>query len=665
MIVRLMKTAAEIKPRRLRAVLALLLWAWPAAVSGQERVISFEVTAALQRDASLIVTERIRVHIEQKIIRQGITHAFPVKQRYDGLKLRHYGFELISVKLDGKKVHYHHDEQGYYRALAIGRAGVGAPLGEHTYEIVYQTDGHVLPLEDRDEIYYNVMGHNWELPVELVSFTLLLPGDRPDGVIEAQAFTGAPGQTGQDYLLAADNTIRSARTLAPGEGLTVAMAWEKGLVRPPEESVANIVGANRPLALGGLLAVTFLYFGAVRLIFSRRPFGVVTPLFHPPEGLSPGYAASLKSMAYEGRLLHADIVWAAVNGFFRLDARGRKQLLLCKNIDPGASEPVKSGGQWAQTQCRQLSRDLFGRDSTRVDLRSGDGRDKASLAFENLRERYAGRQKGFWTRSYIPALIGFILFLFLFNWIMPYIYSPMLEMGEDYGGAVGYLFILWALWGLIAGSLYVLHRALTIFDGHRRLAILILVPLPALGSAAVLWVLSGGDYFFLGVVSAALGLMSWFAVKPPTRITPKGRDKYLQILGLEMYIRTAETHRLAKLNAPEDTVEKFEELLPYAVALDCAEAWRKRFEKVLLELRYEPRWMEMNKGPMSCRQIFRPVTGRLGLAAATRAGAKLSQAVKDSQASGSRSASARAGGGSGFSGGSAGGGSGGSSVGGW
>lgn len=55
-----------------------------------------------------------------------------------------------------------------------------------------------------------------------------------------------------------------------------------------------------------------------------------------------------------------------------------------------------------------------------------------------------------------------------------------------------------------------------------------------------------------------------------------------------MYIRIAEKDRLAKLKAPEDTVEKFEELLPYAVALGCAKAWRKRFRTVLAERDYTP-----------------------------------------------------------------------------
>ena len=286
----------------------LLLLGLPQAALAEERVISFEVKADLQDDASMVVTERIRVNIEQKIFRQGITHAFPVKNLYDGRKLRHYGFELLDVSLDGKKVNYYQKTLGFHTAMAIGREGVGAPLGEHTYEIVYRTTGHVRPMKDRDEIYYNVMGPGWEVPVDQVVFTLKLPGNKKNTIMETVAYTGALGATGGDYMLEGNHTVRTTRVLEPGEGLTVAMAWPKGVVNVPEEGLDNIVGAHRALVLWGLLVVTAFYFIAIRLLLGRTPKRVVTPLFSPPGGMSPGYAAALKQRDYTGRMLHADII---------------------------------------------------------------------------------------------------------------------------------------------------------------------------------------------------------------------------------------------------------------------------------------------------------------------------------------------------------------------
>ncbi len=642
----------------------LLFVTFPFAAQAEERVLSFDVTAAMQNDGAMVVTERIRVIIEHKLIRQGITHAFPVKELYDGKKLRHYGFELLSVTLDEKKVNYYQNDLGYASGIAIGKEGVGAPLGEHTYEIRYKTTGHVRPMQDRDEIYYNVMSSNWEFPVDHVSFTLQLPGGDENTFIETVAYTGGHGESGSDYIVEGKHTIRTTRALKPGEGLTVAMAWKKGLVTLPDESLANIMGANRTSALIGIFSIILLFFGASRYIIRLGPKSVaVVPLFSPPDGMSPGYMASLKSMAYQGRMLHADLVWAAVNGLFRLDARDKKNILLRKSEYREEPKRMKSGGEWARKQCEELAGEFFFGLRGEVNLRDKDGKELAADAFEHLEKKYSKQQKGFWKHNYIPVVPGLILLVGLLCWVMKYIYSPMLDIGADYGGPFGYLAIMSMVFFLIGLSIYGLRKAVRVYDGLRRLALLILLPLMLVGVLATLWFLSSGDWFFMFMLAAIMGMATWFVANPPGILSKKGRERYAKVQGLEMYIRTAEKNRLAKLNAPEDTIEKFEELLPYAVALGCADAWQKRFDTVLADMNYAPDWAETNGGHIPYRTALGSLLGAGGMGAAAQACAKLSQDSRISSSSGS--GSGMSGGGSGFGGGSVGGGSGGSRVGGW
>lgn len=111
-----------------RLVFFLLLFAaFPFGAQAEERVLSFDVTAAMQSDGTMIVTERIRVHIERKRIRHGITHAYPIKERYDGRNLRHYGYELLSVTLDGKPSNYYESAAGYASGIAIGKKKCSGP----------------------------------------------------------------------------------------------------------------------------------------------------------------------------------------------------------------------------------------------------------------------------------------------------------------------------------------------------------------------------------------------------------------------------------------------------------------------------------------------------------------------------------------------------------
>ncbi len=54
-----------------------------------------------------------------------------------------------------------------------------------------------------------------------------------------------------------------------------------------------------------------------------------------------------------------------------------------------------------------------------------------------------------------------------------------------------------------------------------------------------------------------------------------------QIEGFREYLGVAEEDRLNALNPPEKTPELFERFLPYAVALDCQNAWAAKFAGVL------------------------------------------------------------------------------------
>jgi hypothetical protein len=84
-------------------------------------------------------------------------------------------------------------------------------------------------------------------------------------------------------------------------------------------------------------------------------------------------------------------------------------------------------------------------------------------------------------------------------------------------------------------------------------------------------------------------------------------------------------------------VEKFEELLPCAVALGCAEAWQQRFDKVLSAANYAPEWVggdyrscnERDGWTDRCSSTLASVTtGAVGLAAAVEAAGEADAAAR-------------------------------------
>jgi uncharacterized membrane protein YgcG len=72
-----------------------------------------------------------------------------------------------------------------------------------------------------------------------------------------------------------------------------------------------------------------------------------------------------------------------------------------------------------------------------------------------------------------------------------------------------------------------------------------------------------------------------------------GAREKAELDGLKMYLGTAEKHWLNQLMPPQKTPEHFEEMLPYAIALNVENQWGEKFHDVLKN--YLPQWYE-NEG---------------------------------------------------------------------
>lgn len=638
-----------------------------------ERILDYAVSARLEEDASLIVTERLTVHIESEAIRHGIYRIYPVKERVGEDGLRHYGFEALSAKLDGKPVPYSESDQGFTVGVAIGDPKVMAPLGKHTYELIYRTTGHVRFLEDHDEIYYNVTGNFWEFPIDHASFTLELPHEEAPAL--TRAYTGVRGAGGADYRITGPDSFETTRPLGRGEGLTVVVGWKKELIRQPPETLANIMGANRLPILFGIPLVQLLAFLLLRSVWTHRKKNTVIPLFSAPEGMSPGAVACLRQRDFPVLMLQADILWAAVNGYLRMSLRNRKTILLTR-ADPTLKKRSRPLAQWALRRLSDLIRSLFASDSTAViDMRKdkekkhdreGEGDSVILSSYLLLRDSYAKRLKGLWQRSRMPGILSAILGLGLLYLVMDRgIYHPGLTMDYYYSADMmvavpGFIIALAMLFG------YGFKKSRAVFSGLRRVAGMTVSVLMIGVLALTLLVLVDGDLAFCASFCASVMIAGWGVSHTCARLSDKGGRLDAMIRGLEMYIRTAEKERLARINAPEDTLEKYEEILPYAAALGCADAWQKRFEPLLRHLDYVPDWMEeeeleagfdLSTYTTIIRTISMPseLTRTISTAAAQYACAT----------SGFSDAGSCSGSDSGYSGGSSGGGSGGGGGGGW
>src|SRR4030042_1638987 len=213
----------------------LLIFPVTDSSAQSEKILSFHSDIDLHLDGSMTVTETIKVICAGEEIRRGIFRTFPTK--YKG----RYGntvrvlFEVVEILKDGEPEPYHTEKMANGVKVYVGSSDVYLPYGEYTYTLVYRTDQHVGFFNDFDELYWNVTGLDWGFVIDEVEAVIRLP--RGAEVIDTAGYTGPKGARGQDYTVGTDysGNIRfvTTRPLPPYEGLTVAVAFTKGIIPEP------------------------------------------------------------------------------------------------------------------------------------------------------------------------------------------------------------------------------------------------------------------------------------------------------------------------------------------------------------------------------------------------------------------------------------------------
>lgn len=164
-------------------------------------------------------------------------------------------------------------------------------------------------------------------------------------------------------------------------------------------------------------------------------------------------------------------------------------------------------------------------------------------------------------------------------------------------------------------------------------------------------------YIAASAWSIGLGISALITIILGTTVDLKsdlGNKTYYDILGLKMYINTAEKHKIEFHNDPKKFKGVFEKLLPYAIIFGLEKKWAKEFEDLYKQ---PPSWYEGNFQTFNTYMLTNSIS---------RIGSNVqSKSIAPTNSSGGFSSSHGGSGGSGFSGGSSGGGFGGGGTSSW
>jgi len=550
----------------IRSVWFLVLFACALVAHADERILEYHSEIAIAADTTMTVTETIRVRAEGQLIRRGIYRDFPTAYRDRNGRRVNVLFEPLDATRDGKPENWRAERQSNGVRIYFGREDVFLDHGEHTYVFRYRTARQLGFFEEHDELYWNVTGNGWGFAIDRASATVTLPGNVDRAQVRVEGYTGAQGSTARNYAAYVDAEgrawIAARGALPPQNGLTIVVAFPKGIVTAPDfdQRLRWFALDNRReamLAIGLLILVVFLYTQWRRV--GRDPqTGVIMPLYDPPPGLSPAAARYVRLMAYDDRCFASDVVELGIRGALNIRQDGKSAYTLERAAPPAGDVPESARVVHEKLLGSRASLTLSNSEHVVI----GAAR-KAHDAF--LKDTYAKpnfrRNDGI---GCLGTLIG----------IATIVAALILDSASVDGLVIVLIVAVSILCMVTLGS--VMGAIDADRTGSSRIGWTIAAVIVGAISVVVIGVLAYWTSVLFAVLLAAISAVQvpfghW--MRAPT---VAGRKLLDQLEGLRLYLSLAERDELSRAKAPPMTVDEYQRLLPYALALNVEKTWGDR-----------------------------------------------------------------------------------------
>jgi uncharacterized membrane protein YgcG len=520
------------------AVLLVLAVAGTAGAQSAERIRSYHVAVAIEPSGTVDVTETID-YVFGPGEHHGIYRDIPEALRYDDRHDRVYPIDVVSVRATGgASSDYAVEHDGGSFRIRIGDADRSV-AGEHTYTIAYRVRGALNAFADHDELYWNAIGADWDVPIDAAKVRVTAPA--PIQRIACFAgLSGSPSGCGRSAVDGSTATF-SEKAMWPYQAFTVVVALPKGAVVPPPAPILrerwSLGRAFSLTPLTGGVAVFLLVLvvglfarmawttgrdrrfaaGQVDVVMGapegtpERPVplfesGGAPVEFAPPEDLRPGQVGTLLDEVANPLDVTATIVDLAVRRYLVIEEIPKHGLF---------GKP-----DWTLRRLRAADDELLPYERRLLDALFQDG-DEVRLS--SLKTAFVQR----------------------LHTVQDALYDDAVRRGWFVG------------------------RPDRVRQRWTGLGVAILVLAGALEFAAVRWT----KLALIPVPLVVLGLLVAIGAHAMPRRTPKGTGLVRRVHGFRTVIATAETH-LSRWAEQENVFTRY---LPYAIVFGLTDKWARAF----------------------------------------------------------------------------------------
>ncbi len=495
------------------ALLCLALLA--PAFARDWHIARFDARMSVAQDGTTQVTERLDVVFEG--VYHGIYRDIPIE--YPGPHGSNYTLFLKVTGVtdgDGNKLKYDSSVRNGSRHLKIYIPD--AVDATRTVLIGYSVRNAVRWFDDHDELYWNVTGNDWAVPIESASAIISFP-ENAAGNLRAQAFTGVYGAQAQDATVEIHgSSVRFASTqeLSMREGLTADVYISKGVLTQPSK-LTEAIWFLRSNMIVLLPLWAFIVMFAFWWTKGRdpKPDISVAPMYEPPKDMTPAEVGSLIDDAVNPRDITSTLVDLAVKGYLKIEETESKVLLFSHRDYTFHS--LKPEDSWSSLEAHEkvILKHMFAGGTTQIKL--SDLRNRFYVAIPAIKNNILSELKSKGMYSVDPESAH------------AYVLAGLLFTAAP--------FILLQVFGTTS-----------LFESPGLLIVAAIVALLII-------------FLFARIMTAK---------------SAKGVRTKVEILGFQEFINRVDSDRLKRM--PPDTFEKF---LPYAMALGIENRWAKAFQGIV------------------------------------------------------------------------------------
>ena len=327
------------------AIITIVLLFPGRVFAATDQIDSFDSTIYINQNGTITVHEVISYDFGATA-HHGIYRDIPYKKTNQEGKTFKMLLKVDAVRGDkGQQVQYKTSTTTSEIKIKIGDPNATI-TGKHTYEIDYTVSGVLTYFTDHDELYWNITGTGWEVPIKAVTARIMLPQNSQSVLpknVNYTCYTGAQGSSNQNCVSEyKDNGFNfSAQNLASYQGLTAVAGFPKGLtaVLEPQEDTTPILFVVFMLLLAVAWFIVAPILLAIRILKEKRNVNakkrIVAAWFEPPSDakgimLNPAEVGALIDSTVDNRDVVALIIWFAQRGYIKIVQKSKKDITLTK-----------------------------------------------------------------------------------------------------------------------------------------------------------------------------------------------------------------------------------------------------------------------------------------------------------------------------------------------